>query len=367
MQNGNVLFVDDELSILQSIKRAIIDEPFQAFFASTAEEALILLAEKEFSILITDMRMPGKNGLWLLQETKRLYPDTLRIILSGYSDLSEVLLAVNQGDLFRFITKPWDMENDLLPVLRLGVEYYQLRLEKKRREDSQAQRNIVYKKMLDRLSPQINGKQNDLNTHKKVCEFILAQLFQFLAKSDSKLLQTETLSLLQSIMSDYDVTLPAESTDFRLSELAAQIRTYFTVHAAHQTYHLAEQDAVATCCGNWRLLKMLLLAKVRLIGRLSPNRHFKATLTAVLSPDKKSARISHVLDLGYIDGGNILIDQNEWLNCTALDFYASILNKMGSFHNIHVTFTYISPQSSLLSLEAQLDIPNPPTLKEATF
>lgn len=356
MQLQNVLFVDDEPNILNSLKRATAAEPFVSQFAATAEEALALLVEHDFSIVVTDMKMPGKDGLWLLQEAKKHCPDTLRIVLSGYTDLAQVLSTINQGDVFRFITKPWNMERDLLPVLRLGLEYDQLRREKLRQENAQAQRNLVYKKMLQQFSPQLADKQTDLNAHKKVSELILAQLLLHAEKPELTLRQKEKLLLLQTIMADYDATLPTELTPFSVQDLALQLQTYFKVHAAGQQYQLQQQGDLETCYGNWRLLQMLLLTIARLLGKTAANRHLKGLLTTQLYPDRNLARISHVLEFGYVDGGQVLIDQSEWLTYDVLDFYTTLLNKMGSFHQISVTYTYISTQTSMLTLDAQVKL-----------
>lgn len=130
MGKNVILFVDDEDNILNAIRRAVISEQFVALFANSGAEALTLMEKNEVSVLVTDMMMPKMNGLSLLKETKSLYPMTMRIILSGHTQLSEMIAAINEGDIFRFIPKPWNMEIDLLPVIRQAIEYYNLRQDK---------------------------------------------------------------------------------------------------------------------------------------------------------------------------------------------------------------------------------------------
>jgi two-component system, NtrC family, response regulator HupR/HoxA len=120
-----ILFVDDEFRLLRSIERGMLDDPYRLLFAESGKDALKLLAENEVHVLVTDMRMPEMNGLELLKQVKKQYPRTVRIVLSGYTQAGTLLAAINQGEIFRFITKPWKMEEDFKPVLRQAIEHYQ--------------------------------------------------------------------------------------------------------------------------------------------------------------------------------------------------------------------------------------------------
>ncbi|MCK5681506.1 response regulator, partial [bacterium] len=108
----SVLFVDDEQRVLKSLKRGLIGEPFHALFALSGMEALEILAEQSVQVIVSDMKMPEMNGLELLQEVARRHPNIIRLVLSGYSHTSTVLAAVNEGRIFRYITKPWSIDND---------------------------------------------------------------------------------------------------------------------------------------------------------------------------------------------------------------------------------------------------------------
>ena len=92
-----VLFVDDEPLILAGLKQALYRQRsrWQMFFVESADAALALLAEGPFDVIVTDMRMPGKDGAALLQEVRSRYPDTARIVLSGQSGRDELLRALN--------------------------------------------------------------------------------------------------------------------------------------------------------------------------------------------------------------------------------------------------------------------------------
>jgi DNA-binding NtrC family response regulator len=123
-EKHTILFVDDEFRLLRSIERGMLDEPYHLLFAESGKDALRLLAENEVHILVTDMRMPEMTGLELLKIVKEQYPKVVRLVLSGYTQATTLLTAINQGEIFRFITKPWKMEEDFKPAIRQAIEQY---------------------------------------------------------------------------------------------------------------------------------------------------------------------------------------------------------------------------------------------------
>lgn len=124
MNNMTVLFVDDEQRLLNSLKREFMDEPFKKLFANSGEEALELLKDNKVHVIVTDMRMPDMNGLDLLREVKQKYPKIVRMVLSGYTQVTTLLTAINQGEVFKYITKPWQMEEEFKPAVKQALEYY---------------------------------------------------------------------------------------------------------------------------------------------------------------------------------------------------------------------------------------------------
>jgi two-component system response regulator HupR/HoxA len=124
MEEKTVLFVDDEEKVLTSLKRGLLDEPYKTLFASSGKEALETLKRKQVHVIVTDMRMPEMGGLELLRTVKKEYPHIIRMVLSGYTQVSTLLTAINQGEIFRFITKPWKLEEEFKPAVREAVEYY---------------------------------------------------------------------------------------------------------------------------------------------------------------------------------------------------------------------------------------------------
>jgi two-component system response regulator HupR/HoxA len=124
MNDRTVLFVDDEERILKTIERIVYRKPFQAAFAESGPAALKLLETLEVHVIVTDMRMPEMTGLQLLREVKVKYPQIVRIVLSGYTQVSTLLTAINQGEIFRYITKPWERDDELISVIMEALEHF---------------------------------------------------------------------------------------------------------------------------------------------------------------------------------------------------------------------------------------------------
>jgi two-component system response regulator HupR/HoxA len=129
-EKRTILFVDDEVRILQSLKWGMLDEPYNLLFAESGKKALELLEENEVHVIVTDMRMPEMSGLELLRIVKVKYPHIVRLVLSGYTQATTLLTAINQGEIFKFITKPWKMEKEFKSIIRQAVDYYNSQTER---------------------------------------------------------------------------------------------------------------------------------------------------------------------------------------------------------------------------------------------
>ncbi|MEE8059064.1 MAG: response regulator [Pseudomonadales bacterium] len=103
-----VLFVDDESSVLNTLKRLFRHEKYHVFTAISGTEGLKILDEMAVDLVISDQRMPHMNGVEFLQQVREKHPATARMIMSGYADIEAVINAVNMGSICHFLTKPWD-------------------------------------------------------------------------------------------------------------------------------------------------------------------------------------------------------------------------------------------------------------------
>jgi len=129
-----LLFVDDEEGVLRALRRIFLDENYSIFTASSAEDALGVMEREKVHLVISDHRMPGMTGAQLLKEIKQRWPDTIRIMLTGYADIQSIMGAVNEGAVYKFITKPWNDE-DLRLTVSLALQQYVLIRENRKLKD----------------------------------------------------------------------------------------------------------------------------------------------------------------------------------------------------------------------------------------
>lgn len=118
----SILLVDDEEEILFSL-RGLLRTEFELHTAESGAEALEILRRHSIHVIMTDQRMPHMTGVELLRRAKEERPEAVRIVFTGYADIKAVIDAVNQGEIYRYLTKPWDPD-ELIAVFRQACGYY---------------------------------------------------------------------------------------------------------------------------------------------------------------------------------------------------------------------------------------------------
>jgi len=140
-----VLYVDDEEKSLKSFARAF-GETFRILTANNAQDGLKLLEQHkdEIGVLMTDQRMPGEKGVWLLEKARQLHPRGVRILATAYADMDAAIAAVNTGGIYKYVTKPWDPPQ-LEMTLKRALEFYQVQRERDQllREKMSVLRNLL--------------------------------------------------------------------------------------------------------------------------------------------------------------------------------------------------------------------------------
>lgn len=138
-----VLFVDDEENVLRSMKRIFRQERYRILTALSGREALAIMELESVQVIVSDHRMPEMTGAELLHEVKKKHPDTIRIMLTGNADVNAIMGAVNEGAVYKFITKPWNDE-DLRLTVSLALERYDLiRANRTLKQETAAQKKQI--------------------------------------------------------------------------------------------------------------------------------------------------------------------------------------------------------------------------------
>lgn len=126
-----LLFVDDEANILSALKRLFRPFNYKILTAGSGMQGLELMEKERIDLVISDMRMPEMDGAQFLEQVRMKWPDTVRMLLTGYADISSAVAAINKGEIYRYISKPWE-DNELTATVKQALERKQLEIEQRR-------------------------------------------------------------------------------------------------------------------------------------------------------------------------------------------------------------------------------------------
>ena len=222
-----VLFVDDEPNILSALRRGLIKEDYVKYFALNGQEALDIMAKHEVHVLVTDMRMPGMNGLDLLKIVAEKYPNIVKIVLSGYTQLPQVLATINQVDIYKFIPKPWNMEEDFIPMIKDALALYNMTQEYNQLKSALEKQNLFYQKLLrqseDKFA-QLRASYEALiqfrqDIHAEACRLLKTPAFSSLAAADV----STKMEALEHHLKHFNETVPVENIRFKSDKLRTDI------------------------------------------------------------------------------------------------------------------------------------------------
>lgn len=156
-----LLLVDDEENITSALVRLLRRDGYNILRANSGPEGLALLAQRKVGVIISDQRMPGMTGTEFLSKVKELYPDTVRIVLSGYTELNSVTDAINRGAVYKFLTKPW--EDDLLRGnVEEAFQRYEMEVENARLSHELKQANDALKLINQDLEQRVEQKAREV-------------------------------------------------------------------------------------------------------------------------------------------------------------------------------------------------------------
>jgi YesN/AraC family two-component response regulator len=198
-ESYSVLFVDDEINILSSLRRGLLEEEYSCHFADSGIKAVEILNQKKIHVIVTDMRMPEMNGLELLKHVEANYPSIIKLVLSGYTQLPQVLATINQVDIFNFITKPWSID-ELIVILRKAIDYYILQEDNTRYKTLLETQNQSYQNILKRIDEVVDNSKKSAD----LLRIISSELLHF-GKDFSPLERTLNNGILSKQYEIYDI------------------------------------------------------------------------------------------------------------------------------------------------------------------
>jgi response regulator RpfG family c-di-GMP phosphodiesterase len=172
---ATILFVDDETNILSSLKRLFRPLGYRIFTAESGALGLEVMAKENVDLVVSDMRMPEMNGAQFLEKVRAGWPDAVRILLTGYAEIGATIDAINKGQIYRYISKPWE-DNDITLTVKHALQQKMLEREKLRLEELTNKQNEELKDLNVHLEEKVLARTSELN-----------QTMQFLEVAHEKL------------------------------------------------------------------------------------------------------------------------------------------------------------------------------------
>ncbi|MDY6988068.1 MAG: response regulator [Thermodesulfobacteriota bacterium] len=170
-----VLCVDDENNILNSLKRLLRKEGYNLLTASSGGDGLKILEESDVHLVICDQRMPGMSGTDFLASVKEKYPDAIRIVLTGYTEVDTITESINKGHIYKFFLKPWN-DQSLKLEIRQALEQYDLIQANKSLHKRILEQNEELKTINENLEELVRQRTEDLEIQNHALELSRAML-----------------------------------------------------------------------------------------------------------------------------------------------------------------------------------------------
>lgn len=158
---ATLLFVDDEANILSSLRRLFRPQGYRILIAEGGAQGLEIMAQEHVDLVVSDMRMPEMNGAQFLEKVRGGWPDTVRILLTGYAEIEATIDAINKGQIYRYISKPWD-DNDIVLIIRHALQQKRLEREKLRLEELTNRQNKELTDLNANLEARVLARTSEL-------------------------------------------------------------------------------------------------------------------------------------------------------------------------------------------------------------
>ncbi|MFZ2161754.1 MAG: response regulator [Sideroxyarcus sp.] len=249
-----LLLVDDEENITSALVRLLRRDGYNILRANSGADGLALLAQNKVGVIISDQRMPGMSGVEFLSKVREQYPDTVRIVLSGYTELNSVTDAINRGAVYKFLTKPWEDE-----LLRANVEEafqrHEMRMENARLrrelEDANEELTRINHELEQRVEEKTSEVLRNLNVL-QVSQEVLERLpVAVIGVGDDGIIAIANRSALRLLSVDGSRTLLGETAS---DVIPAELLGCYCGEAARKpeeklTYRLADGREAKCWCG----------------------------------------------------------------------------------------------------------------------
>ncbi|WP_277057171.1 ATPase, T2SS/T4P/T4SS family [Trichlorobacter lovleyi] len=312
-----LLFVDDEDGVLNALRRIFMDENYTILTANSGDKAIRILEERQVHLLITDHRMPGMTGAELLKVVRERWPETIRIMLTGYADVNSIMGAVKEGAVYKFITKPWNDE-DLRLTVSLALQQYLLMHENRHLKELARQQQSKIKNYAG-LFEENRGMLGDIlvkcgligqeelalaNKQQEQGEFLGDTLIRLKLLTENHLIAALQKSLGVEYLDLRELTIPANVARCLPRELCEQSRLIpVKLDGSQLTIAMADPSDILKCDNISRVTGL------KVISVLASSSQIGERLRQVW--DTGDLAIDEFNDLEPLDEIDIILDEEE--------------------------------------------------------
>ena len=156
-----LLFVDDEANILSALKRLFRPFGYRIFTAEGGAQGLEIMEREAIDLVVSDMRMPEMNGAQFLEKVRAKWPESVRILLTGYAEIGSTIDAINKGQIYRYVSKPWE-DNDITLIVKHALQHKVLEKEKLRLEALTRKQNDELKDLNANLEEKVKARTEEV-------------------------------------------------------------------------------------------------------------------------------------------------------------------------------------------------------------
>ncbi|WP_022664228.1 hybrid sensor histidine kinase/response regulator [Desulfospira joergensenii] len=171
MRKNELLILDDQKQVLSSLKRILKREPYHCHFALNVDDALSIIQKNSIHVVLSDIKMPGRDGIEFLTAIAKDYPDIIRLAISADSASKTVLKAINDGNILRYITKPWN-DIELVNFLRQAFDLYNLKQDKRHLLRKLQEYNIELENKVERRTRELFSVLNAAEIGKHTSQIV---------------------------------------------------------------------------------------------------------------------------------------------------------------------------------------------------
>lgn len=344
MKNRTVLFVDDEPDTLSSLKGGLLYEDYRCLFAINGTEALSILESEEICVIVSDMKMPVMDGLKLLKFVREKYPNIVRIVLSDYTQLPQVLAAVDKADIFKFITKPWKMEEEFIFTIRHAIEYYELHEEREELRIALEKMNLMYQNIMRATEKKLRYDKLIFESIKKIGEFTFSSLKAYSKKKPTQETLKEQdalryINLMQELYEDYLSIIQTSSLSFRQKNLAMDLESYLSkLPNVLSTTVKTDGKEERNYYGNYRIIFFIIHSVLKYM--FIPVDKYILVCRIIDQPTEVPGKLPILLELDF--ESRLGVDKNSETWETVKGFIGEVCKILDSKIEMHMKETNIS-------------------------